>query len=777
MLDSLTPEQRAIATALDGTTLVLAAVGAGKTTTMTARIRHAVALGYDPARILALTFTNRAAQQMRTSLGDDARRVQLRTFHGLCAWILRSEAPAAGLPPDFWIYDEDDSAELARELGVHDPVRALYTFHADASAVAMGCARPDLWYKAAFTKLPWGPDYVAALAERGAVDFAGLVLLARAVLGCEPASRARWETRFDAVYVDEVQDTHLSEYEVVHALARLARSRAFVGDLDQSIYGWRGSRPERLVPRLEADLGPVRRFPLDENFRATRALLRFADRVASRFETRATNVRPHASLPEGEDPACAAFADEDAEHDAIARGCAAAIARGVPAERIAVLTRTNALVGSIVGPLARHGVPHITVERFRFFRRAEIKDALALLTLAVDPRAEGAARRVAHRLVPGVGSATLGSIVTDGSRAGLRVSDLLDPVAVRRGDPLWGLTLREFVVLDTETTGLDVATDEVVEIAAVRVRDGREVDRFAALLRPTRPVGGSVKVHGLTDERLAAEGIPAAVAFARLGVFVGDTPVAGHNLGFDLAMLKQNALLPCFDTLAVARRLLAAPSYRLADLATALGLAATPSHRALDDVRATVALAGALAERAADGAATRVALMHRHAGAFEPLREAVARWRALEVTPGELLRTVIAEFKLREHQEPDRLRHLDELIERVERLAEPGRRGPRAAQAVLERVSLVREVDLLDEERGVRVITVHQAKGMEFDEVFVPGLVEGGFPSFMATREGNVEEERRLFYVAITRARRRLHLSWARRNGKGWATRPSPFLP
>jgi DNA helicase-2/ATP-dependent DNA helicase PcrA len=702
----------------------------------------------------------------------------------LCAWILRSEAPAAGLSPDFRIADEDDSEELLRELGHDDARDKLYALHADASAVAPGCATPDLWYDAGFTRHRWARDYVAALSERGAVDFAGLVLLARGVL---TADAARWERRFDAVCVDEVQDTHLSEYDVVRTLMRHARSRVFVGDLDQSIYGWRGSDPGALIARIEADLGPVRRFPLDESFRSTRALLRFADRVAGAFDSRATHVRPHPSLREGEPPAIGAFPDEGSELAAVTRGCGAAIARGVPPDRIAVLTRSNALAVAAGARLAAAGLPHATVERFRFFRRAEVKDALALFALAVDPRSEGAARRVAQRLVPGVGAATVSRLVTEGGPVGLRVADLLDPTTITRGDPLGGLDLREVVVLDTETTGLDPGEDEVVEIAAARIADGREVATLQLLVRPTRPVGTSADIHGLTDERLGREGVTAADAFARLAAFVGSTPIGGHNVRFDVAMITHHAgrvgvevpLVVAFDTLAVARRLLPCPSYRLGDLARELDLAAAPSHRALDDVRATVALAGALRERAAPGAPTRIALVHRYAAAFAPIREAVAGWRALDVPPSALLRRVVADADLRASlaAEPERLANLDELEARIRRIEGDGARGPEAARDVLERVSLVRDVDLVDDEPGVRVLTVHQAKGMEFDEVFVPGLVDNGFPTARATESGNVEEERRLFYVAITRARRRLHLSWAARGGRGYATRPSRFLP
>ncbi len=297
----LTPAQEAIAGVRAGTVLALAAVGTGKTTVLTERIWRAVRGGQDPARVLAVTFTNRAATHLRDGLaGRDpemARSVQARTFHSLCAWILRSEARSAGLLPDFWIYDEEDSVDLLRELGVDR--QGFFDLQQEASSVPLGAADVDLYYRAGFSRQPWAQDYVRELSHRGAVDFSGLVLLARALLTKDPVARKRWAGLFDVVTVDEIQDTHLSEYEVLRAIARNARSLCLVGDLDQTIYGWRGSEPGQLLEHLEGDFGPVRRLALEENFRATRQLLQVSDRIASRLNHRATRVRPHPSLPPG----------------------------------------------------------------------------------------------------------------------------------------------------------------------------------------------------------------------------------------------------------------------------------------------------------------------------------------------------------------------------------------------------------------------------------------------------------------------------------------------
>jgi DNA helicase II / ATP-dependent DNA helicase PcrA len=495
-----TPEQQAVIEAQHGTLLVLAAVGSGKTTTLSHRVARALQDGVKAHELLALTFTNRAADHMREALAKAvgarvASQVTLSTFHALCNRILRQHAERAGLPTDFRILDEDDAEELMRELGMDQPRKALYAIHADASAVPLGEASVELWATGGFSPRGDARIYVEALGERGAVDFAGLVLLTRALLLRDADCRALWGDRFSSVLVDEVQDTHLSEYEVLSVLAANARSFCLVGDLDQTIYGWRGSAPQTLLARLDRDFGPVHKLELTANFRATRALLAVADRLAEGLSNRVSHVLAPDGADQGERPTLHAYATEAEEHAAIARSMGARLAAGADARQLAVLVRTNQQVGDVGQAFAEQGVPATTVEQFRFYRRAEIKDALALARLVYDRGDEQAARRVARRLVRGVGERTVRRILDEAATCGLRLADLLNQRAVDEGDPLWGLGTPDVVVLDTETTGIQAGRDEVIEVAAQRLRGGRispaSHDRMAALLKNTQPLAAT----------------------------------------------------------------------------------------------------------------------------------------------------------------------------------------------------------------------------------------------------------------------------------------------
>jgi len=792
-----TAEQQAVIDARTGTVLVLAAVGSGKTTTLSHRIAADLADGVPPERVLALTFTNRAAEHLRRgvagAIGDAAAAALApSTFHALCNRILRDHAGAAGLPSDFRILDEEDTEELLRELGVSNARGAMYALGKAASMVPLGEASVEMWTRGAFSNRDEARPFVEGLLQRGAIDFGGLVLLTRALLLRDPDCRASWGQRYRSVLVDEVQDTHLSEYEVLSVLAREARSFCLVGDLDQTIYSWRGSAPRKLIAALERDFGPVRRLELTASFRATRALLAVADRVAAGLEDRESRVTAAPSADPGVPPTLHAF-DTDADEFAfVADRAAAAVADGEDPRRMAVLVRTNQQVTAASEALAAAGVPCTTIEQFRFFRRAEVKDALALARLVADRSDEQAARRVMRRLVKGVGPRTVREVLDDLAGNGLRMADLLDTPAVQAGDPLWGLSAPEVVVLDTETTGVDPSVDEIIEVAAQRVRGGVPVPgadgRFEALVKNTRPLGDSEAVHGISQARIDADGRDPGQVLTELRRFIGDAPIAGHNVGFDAAMLRAAGdragvdleLQVAWDSLDLARRLVRTDRYTLGHLVEHLGIPYTPTHRALDDVLATVSLGERLARLAQTHAAARRSATLRQAARFGRLRQTLDRWAEDALRPHELVARITAEaLRFKYPSEPHRIAHLAELATRLEALDDPSLRPGVALSRVLTHVALVRDVDQLDQADGVRVITMHQSKGLEFDRVWLPGMTDGGLPGWMALKDGTpaaIDEERRVFYVALTRARRALHLTWSRRNARGYATPPSRFL-
>ena len=332
--------------------------------------------------------------------------------------------------------------------------------------------------------------------------------------------------------------------------------------------------------------------------------MRLADGFAQTFRDRLTSVKPHESLPEGAEVTVSESPTDLDEYAEVARACDRLIVSGARPEDIAVLVRSNTLAQELALAFATEGIPHTTTEQLRFFRRNEVKDVLALMRLSVNRTSETAARRTLFTFWPEQ-KRMVKEAIQKGATVGARVSDLLDSDVIRAGDPLAGLSDGSVVILDTETTGLNPSRDEVIEVAAVRMENGNEVGRFHRYTCPSRPVGISQGIHGLSDEFLAREGSDPAQVFHELREFIGSTPIAGHNVEFDRKILLSHArrvgvtlmLHVAFDTMDVARRFYRSTSYRLEDLAPELGIPVPESHRAMGDVVTTAALADVLRER------------------------------------------------------------------------------------------------------------------------------------------------------------------------------------
>ncbi len=436
-------------------------------------------------------------------------------------------------------------------------------------------------------------------------------------------------------------------------------------------------------------------------------------------------------------------------------------------------------------------MPCLTVEEFEFFRRQEVKDALAYLRLLQNPNDGGAMRRVLLRPARGIGQATLEGIQKEGAAAGLRLCDFALGETLRRGDPYAGvldaLHRGKIVVFDTETTGLDLSMDEVVELATLVYQRGALRETHAYICNSV-DVGESQRVHGLSNRFLTEHGEPPVEVLEHFLAETDGAVVVGHNVAFDLRMVRAHARrlglyvpgITSADTLDLAHRFAKATDFRLETLAEALDLPHKPTHRAAEDVRATWDLLQALFPNIEETSAQRMRTVEKHGKAFAELAGLFDGWRlsAPELRPPELLDLVLKESGLRVYyqKEPRRAANLAELLRLFRVRDDPGLDPQISLRVLLEFTSLARNIDAYSQaDNRLPILTVHQAKGLEFDNVFIAGAVDGDFPSWLSARDGRTEEERRLFYVAVTRSRKRLFISYHRQ----WQDREkvrSPFL-
>jgi DNA helicase II / ATP-dependent DNA helicase PcrA len=419
-LDKLNPEQREAVLHRDGPLLILAGAGSGKTRVITFRIAHLIGDAHArPDEVLAVTFTNKAAQEMRERvqalIGSDAGGVWLSTFHALCARLLRREAPKINLSRDFVIYDSSDQVAVVkqaqRELGIDDklvPPRAALSRISHAKNRMEG---PDAlrgkWNLRDEQIAKIYEKYLQALRDANALDFDDLLLKTVELFETSEATRQFYARKFRYVMVDEYQDTNRPQYMLIKRLAEAYRNLAVVGDPDQSIYKWRGADLRNILD-FEHDFPEAVTVKLEQNYRSTQVILDAATAVIRQNRNR-RDKRLWTDLKGGARIVYYRGNDELEEADFITR--AIRQARGADVQStIAVLYRTNSQSRAIEDSLMREGIPYKIIGGVRFYERKEIKDALAYLKLIINPHDDVSLRRVINVPARGIGKGVMDSL-------------------------------------------------------------------------------------------------------------------------------------------------------------------------------------------------------------------------------------------------------------------------------------------------------------------------------------------------------------------------------
>jgi DNA helicase-2/ATP-dependent DNA helicase PcrA len=633
LLSGLNGPQREAAEYTGGPLLVLAGAGSGKTRVLTHRIAYLLATGEArPGEILAITFTNKAAAEMRERVGQlvgrSVRAMWVTTFHSACARMLRVDAERLGYSKGFTIYDQADSLRMLKrcltELGV-DPKR----FPPRAVHAKISGAKNQLIDASAYAEMQGSvfeevvaeafPLYEKRMLEANAMDFDDLLVRTVNAMELFEEVRERWRRTFRHVLVDEYQDTNHAQYRMLQLLASEHGNLMVVGDEDQSIYGFRHADIRNILD-FERDFPQADMVKLEQNYRSTEVVLNAANAVVERNRER----RPKELWTEDKGGELVQLSELGDEHEE-ARWVAAEIERlgeehGLARSDVAVFYRTNAMSRVLEDTLNRFDVPYQVIGGTKFYERAEIKDAVAYLSLLVNPADLVSFTRIVNSPRRGIGNTTQGRLASHANTTGL---------------PIWEVIER---------------VEEVPGLSGAAIKS---VTRFYEIVATLR-------------ERADEEG-----------------PVA------------------------------------------------TLLETVLNESGYLEALA---AERTVEAE-----------GRAENLEALVAG---------------AAEFDIEREREGD---------SDVSPLEE-----------YLQQISLYSDQDSLQEEQElVTLMTLHNAKGLEYDTVFIVGCEDGAFPHLRALEEGGEEEERRLCYVGITRARKRLYMTWARERslfGRSERNLPSRFV-
>lgn len=718
-IDSLNPAQREAVLTTEGPLLVLAGAGSGKTRVLTFRIAHMLGdLGVKPWQVLAITFTNKAAAEMRERLAalipSGTRGMWVCTFHAMCVRMLREDADLLGYTGQFTIYDDDDSKRMVRDimqaLGIEQKQFPINMIRSKISSAKNAMIGPEDMLKSADSPNDKKAAQVYLELERrlraaNAMDFDDLLVRTLELLRTRPEVLDKYQERFRYISVDEYQDTNHVQYEIANLLAAKYQNLMVVGDDDQSIYSWRGADITNILD-FEKDFKDCKTVKLEQNYRSTGHILSAANAVV-RHNSQRKDKRLFTAEGDGEKIQAFQASDERDEGRWIAGEIEKLHAKGTSYDDIAVFYRTNAQSRILEDMFLRAGVPYKIVGGTRFFDRAEIRDVMAYLKMIVNPADEMSVKRVINTPRRGIGSTSIQKI--------------------------------EQLARDNRCSffqACEIACAETGMFSA-KVRNG--LSNFVSLVREGRRMDGELKdvVEMIVDKTGLLQ------AFRAEGTMESESRAENIQEFLGVAAEFEETHEDIEGTLESLEELRAA------------GVADVPAGAEPEPV--VVSAPAPEPGPSAPASSFEALVGARDAAGSNPLDSLAAP----ALSPQDALAAAIAGNA---YAAPTELSagavHADE-IERTY--------GPltcKALPALMEWLALRSDLDsLAGETHAITMMTIHSAKGLEFPAVFVAGMEEGIFPhvhDFGGSDDpGKLEEERRLAYVAITRARKRLFLTYA----------------
>jgi DNA helicase-2/ATP-dependent DNA helicase PcrA len=437
-LANLNPAQREAVLHTEGPLLVIAGAGSGKTRVLTHRVAHLIsAVGVKPNEILAITFTNKAAGEMRerlmSMLGPLARAIWILTFHAACGRMLRSEAERLGYRSNFTIYDSADQVRLVKQVLEEldkDPKRFVPRgVHAQISNAKNQLVTPDMYAEriSSFYDQTIAEAYALyqrKLAASNAVDFDDMLMLTVQILENFPDARKKWQNAFRYIMVDEYQDTNHAQYRLLQLLAEQHHNICAVGDPDQSIYAFRGADIRNIL-EFERDFPETRTIPLEQNYRSTNAILEAANAVIAHNSER-KEKRLWSELGDGDPVRVIEVEDEQAEARYVAAQIAGLVEEGYSGSEIAVFYRMNAQSRVLEQTLRLHQIGYQVIGGPRFYERAEVKDATAYLQVLDNTDDAVSLMRIANRPKRGIGDTTISRLVSYAESHGISLFEALD---------------------------------------------------------------------------------------------------------------------------------------------------------------------------------------------------------------------------------------------------------------------------------------------------------------------------------------------------------------
>lgn len=664
-------------------------------------------------------------------------------------------------------------------------------------------------------------NYELALQQMHGLDYKDLIANAYRLFQDENICLS-WRKRYKYIMIDEMQDTSSFEYTMLENLFP-ANNIMLCGDEFQTIYEWRGSNPQKILTAFTEKYNPLI-INFNENYRSTRLLLEMAYNTLINLFRKETISHSYAKnlLSKSSELGHKIELKQANSLANEAQWIFQNIVNLLPLVKIptqiAILVRQNNYLQNLTLHLnylaniynqknQETSINFIQIDNIRFFKRQEIKDVLSIMKYLINPNDYLSLQRILINLIPNIGIRTIKQISSaEYLQNGLRLSDFINanfqnPNYEPFSDLISAYLSKDIIVFDIEGTGTDIFADNIIQLSAIKIRKGKKIAEFNRYLKSDKPVGDSEKVHHISDEYLQTHGENPKLVLQEFCQFIQDAIITGHNIrGYDMDILNQNLLKhnlkPVnfsninFDTLDLVRRFYPnLPNHKLEFLSNHFQFETKSNHNSLDDVFATWELLHKLLEdKIIPTAKKRSELINKQKNKFIHVAQIFQKLHNIlndNLLLENLIAQIVEEFNLvniyKANATQDGAVRLEN-IRNLFRLAKAelnSHRGTNGIKELLQYASLSNtDLDALTSSHPkIPIITIHQAKGLEFDYEFLAGMNDDIFPSYFSTRNGSItEEEKRLFYVAITRAKKALFLSSSGRPSRLLNYIPEQFI-
>ena len=664
-------------------------------------------------------------------------------------------------------------------------------------------------------------NYELALQQMHGLDYKDLIANAYRLFQDENICSS-WRKRYKYIMIDEMQDTSSFEYTMLEKLFP-ANNIMLCGDEFQTIYEWRGSNPQKILTAFTEKYNPLI-INFNENYRSTKLLLEMAYNTLINLFCKETILHSYAknllskSSELGHKIELKQTNSLANEAQWIFQNIVNLLPLVKTPTQIAILVRQNNYLQNLTLHLnylaniynqknQEEPIHFIQIDNIRFFKRQEIKDVLSIMKYLINPNDYLSLQRILINLIPNIGIRTIKQISSaEYLQNGLRLSDFINanfqnPNYEPFSDLISAYLSKDIIVFDIEGTGTDIFADNIIQLSAIKIRKGKKIAEFNRYLKSDKPVGDSEKVHHISDEYLQTHGENPELVLQEFCQFIQDAIITGHNIrGYDMDILNQNLLKhnlkPVdfsninFDTLDLVRRFYPnLPNHKLEFLSNHFQFETKSNHNSLDDVFATWELLHKLLEdKIIPTAKKRSELINKQKNKFIHVAQIFQKLHNIlndNLLLENLIAQIVEEFNLvniyKANATQDGAVRLEN-IRNLFRLAKAelnSHRGTNGIKELLQYASLSNtDLDALTSSHPkIPIITIHQAKGLEFDYEFLAGMNDDIFPSYFSTRNGSItEEEKRLFYVAITRAKKALFLSSSGRPSRLLNYIPEQFI-